>query len=150
MGEDNGSENGQRGRMTSRLGRLGQSRRARSDERFAERFTHHWSQMRSERQATAPAATIVDEPSNLSRAQVPWAFDLAAAWSWRLLVVAGAGYVLALAPGEVLGHLLAVGDLVLIAALAAPVVESAHKVRIPRKLASAIVVVGGLAGVVMP
>ena len=28
--------------------------------------------------------------SNFSRAQVPWAFDLAAAWSWRILVVAAA------------------------------------------------------------
>ncbi|MGI8900760.1 MAG: AI-2E family transporter [Nocardioides sp.] len=149
MGEDNASESGLRDRMTSRLDSMRQSRRARSDERFAQRFTHQWSQMRSERQVTAPPVTIVDEPSNLSRAQVPWAFDLAAAWSWRLLVVAGAGYVLAwlLARFSVIFLPLAIS--LLIAALAAPVVESAHKVRIPRKLASAIVVVGGLAGVVM-
>ena len=37
-------------------------------------------------------ARRVEEPvieagtSNFSRAQVPWAFDLAAAWSWRFLV----------------------------------------------------------------
>ncbi|MBA2465841.1 MAG: AI-2E family transporter [Nocardioidaceae bacterium] len=149
MGEDNASESGLRDRMTSRLDSMRQSRRARSDERFAQRFIHQWSQMRSERQVTAPPVTIVDEPSNLSRAQVPWAFDLAAAWSWRLLVVAGAGYVLAwlLARFSVIFLPLAVS--LLIAALAAPIVESAHKVRIPRKLASAIVVVGGLAGVVM-
>jgi len=149
MGEDNASESGLRDRMSGRLDSMRQSRRARSDERFAQRFTHQWSQLRSERQVTAPPVTIVDEPSNLSRAQVPWAFDLAAAWSWRLLVVAGAGYVLAwlLARFSVIFLPLAIS--LLIAALAAPVVESAHKVRIPRKLASAIVVVGGLAGVVM-
>ena len=32
--------------------------------------------------------------SNFSRAQVPWGLDLAAAWAWRLLVIAAAGYVI--------------------------------------------------------
>lgn len=32
--------------------------------------------------------------SNFSRAQVPWGLDLAAAWSWRFLVIAAAGYVI--------------------------------------------------------
>jgi hypothetical protein len=82
-------------RMTSRLSRLRDSQRQRSDERFAERFAHQWSQMRAERQhQSEPAPPTIDAgPTNFSRAQVPWALDLTAAWSWRFLVIAAAGYV---------------------------------------------------------
>ena len=148
-GSTSASSSRQQGRLTSRLGRLRQSQQVRSDERFAERFTHQWTQMRTGRQIAEVPAEIVDEPSNFSRAQVPWAFDLAAAWSWRLLVIAGASYAVIwlLARFSVVFLPLAIS--LLITALVAPVVASAQEVRIPRKLAAAIVVVGGLAAVVL-
>lgn len=136
-------------RMTTRLKGLRDSQRQRSDERFAERFAHQWSQIRAERQQDEQPPPIDAGPSNFNRAQVPWAFDLAAAWSWRFLVIAAAGYVVLwiLARFSVVFVPLAVA--LLIAALAAPVVKSAARVGIHRKLASAIVVVGGLATVVL-
>ena len=48
--------------------------------------------MRAERRAE-PAA-ITSGPSNFTRAQVPWALDLAAAWAWRLLVIAAGTWLL--------------------------------------------------------
>ncbi len=137
-------------RMSSRLGRLRDTQRQKSEERFAERFAHQWSQIRPERaQVPVTPPKIHGGPSNFSRAQVPWAFDLAAAWSWRLLVIAAAGYGLlwVLARFSVIFLPLAIA--LLIAALATPVVESAARVGIHRKLASIIVVVGGLATVVL-
>lgn len=137
-------------RMGGRLSRLRESRRVRSEQRFAERFSRQWTQIRAERQQPAEQPQpIVDSPSNFSRAQVPWAFDLAAAWSWRLLVIAGAGYVLLYLLARFSVIFLPVAIALLIAALAAPVVESAQKVRINRNLASAVIVVGGLAAVVL-
>jgi predicted PurR-regulated permease PerM len=137
-------------RMNSRLSRLRDSQRQRSDERFAERFAHQWSQIRAERQSPPVQPPTIDAgPSNFSRAQVPWAFDLAAAWSWRFLVISAAGYVVLwlLARFSVIVLPLAIS--LLIAALAAPVVDSASRVGIHRKLASLIVVVGGLTTVVL-
>src|SRR6185436_15615736 len=58
------------------------------EERLSERFAAQWHEMREARRVEEPA--IEGGTSNFSRAQVPWAFDLAAAWSWRLLVVAAA------------------------------------------------------------
>jgi predicted PurR-regulated permease PerM len=137
-------------RMTSRLNRLRDTQRKRSDDRFAERFAHQWSQMRADRQPAPVAPPTIDAgPSNFSRAQVPWAFDLAAAWSWRFLVVAAAGYVLLWLLDRFAVIFLPLAVSLLIAALAAPVVDSAARVGIHRKLASLIVVVGGLATVVL-
>jgi predicted PurR-regulated permease PerM len=136
-------------RMTNRLSRLRDTQRQKSDERFAERFAHQWTQIRADRQVEEEPPTIDAGPSNFSRAQVPWAFDLAAAWSWRFLVIAAAGYVVlwVLARFSVVFVPLAVS--LLLAALSAPVVESAARVGIHRKLASIVVVVGGLTTVVL-
>ncbi len=134
--------------MTAGLSRLRDSQRLRSEERFAERFAQQWSQMRGEREPAAPP-TIDAGPTNWSRAQVPWAFDLAAAWSWRLLVIAGAGYIILWIFDRFSVIFVPVAVALLIAALAAPVVESASKVGINRKLAAAVVVIGGLGAVVL-
>ncbi|MGE5719851.1 MAG: hypothetical protein ACM3XQ_08250, partial [Nocardioidaceae bacterium] len=84
-------------RLTGTVDKLRERRRRRSDERFAERFSaqfaHQWAQVRADRQQEAKAEPRIDAgPTNFSRAQVPWAVDLAAAWSWRFLVICGAGY----------------------------------------------------------
>lgn len=137
-------------RMTSRLNRLRDSQRQRSDERFAERFAHQWSQMREQRHQAPPEPPTIDAgPTNFNRAQVPWAFDLAAAWSWRFLVIGAAAYAVLWILDRFAVIFLPVAVALLIAALAAPVVHSAARVGIHRKLASLIVVVGGLTTVVL-
>ena len=136
-------------RMTSRLKVLRDSQRQRSEERFAERFAHQWSQIRAERQQEEAPPTIDAGPSNFSRAQVPWAFDLAAAWSWRFLVIAAAGYAVLWVFNRFSVVFVPLAISLLIAALATPVVESAARVGIHRKLASIIVVLGGLTSVVL-
>ena len=136
--------------MSSRLNRLRDRQRKRSEDRFAERFAQQWSQLRSERvQEPVEPPSIDAGPSNFSRAQVPWAFDLAAAWSWRFLVIAAAGYVLLWLLARFSVVFLPLAIALLLAALAVPVVDSAARVGINRKIASAIVVVGGLAAVVL-
>ncbi|HEX5985374.1 MAG TPA: AI-2E family transporter [Nocardioides sp.] len=137
-------------RMTAGLSRLRAAQRAKSDERFAERVAHQLQQLRAERAPEEPQPIVIDAgPSNFSRAQVPWAVDLAAAWAWRALVIGAAGYIAyrVMAYFSVIFLPLAIS--LLIAALAGPVVASASKVHINRKLASAIVVVGGLGTVVL-
>jgi predicted PurR-regulated permease PerM len=137
-------------RMTSRLSRLRDSQRQRSEDRFAERFAHQWAQIRAERgQQVETPPTIDAGPTNFSRAQVPWAFDLAAAWAWRFLVIAAAGYVVLWLLNRFAVIFLPLAVALLIAALAAPVVDSASRVGIHRKLAALIVVIGGLGTVVL-
>jgi predicted PurR-regulated permease PerM len=137
-------------RMTSRLNRLRDSQRQRSEDRFAERFAHQWAQIRAERgQQVETPPTIDAGPTNFSRAQVPWAFDLAAAWAWRFLVIAAAGYVVLWLLNRFSVIFLPLAIALLIAALAAPVVDSASRVGIHRKLAALIVVIGGLGTVVL-
>jgi predicted PurR-regulated permease PerM len=138
------------GRLGRSLGRLRATQRAKSDERFAERFAHQWSQIRAERVHEAELPPVIDAgPTNFSRAQVPWAFDLVAAWSWRFLVIAAAGYVVfyVIAMFSVIFLPLAIA--MLIAALGSPVVKSATRVGINRKFTSALVVVGGLGAVIL-
>ena len=65
--------------MTAGLSRLRAAQRAKSDERFAERVAHQLQQLRAERAPEEPPIVIDAGPSNFSRAQVPWAVDLAAA-----------------------------------------------------------------------
>jgi predicted PurR-regulated permease PerM len=131
------------------MGRIRDRQRRRSDDRFAERFTAQWSQIRERRQGTELVPTIEAGPSNFSRAQVPWAVDLAAAWSWRLLVIGAAAAVVGWGIARFSVIVLPLVIALLIAALAAPLVDLAVRVGVRRKLASALVVVGGLGFVVL-
>ena len=119
--------------------------RGEDDESFAQRVSHHWAQVRDERrQGPTP---IVTGPSNLSRAQVPWGVDLAAAWAWRAIVIAAAGYGIfwLLAYFSVITLPLVIA--LLITALVSPLVNLLDRVGIPRGLAAITVVLGGLAAV---
>ena len=136
-------------RMTGRLSRLRDTQRAKSEERFAERFAHHLAQMRADRaheraQEEATPPMIDAGPTNFNRAQVPWGFDLVAAWSWRFLVIAAAGYVVFYVMAMFSVIFLPLAIALLIAALGSPIVQWAAKVGIHRRLTSALVVVGGL------
>ena len=103
---------------------------AREDEdRLTERIVAQWAQLRAERRAE-PAFTT--GPSNFSRAQVPWGLDLAAAWSWRLIVIAVAmlGLLWTLRYFAVITLPLAIS--LLIAALAVPLVDLLRRIGLPR------------------
>jgi predicted PurR-regulated permease PerM len=127
-----------------------QSESEESDDRRSERLTHllaqQWSQLRADRKPEVePFRT---GPSNFSRAQVPWGVDLAAAWSWRLLIITaavlGVSWVLAYFAVITLPLVVAL----LITALAAPIVRGLARFGVPRALSSAVVVIGGIALVV--
>lgn len=121
----------------------------RRTERITRVIAEQWAQLRAERrEAAAEPEPIVTGHTNFSRAQVPWGLDLAAAWSWRLIVIT----VAVLAVGWVLAYFAVVTlplvIALLIAALAAPFVRLLMKLRIPQGLAAGIVVLGGLASVI--
>ncbi len=115
------------------------------DERLSERFAAQWHEMRDARRVEEPV--IEGGASNFSRAQVPWAFDLAAAWSWRILVVAaavlGSLWVLSFFAVVVLPLLVAL----FASALLTPVVHALGRIGIGRRIASLIVVIFSLAAV---
>jgi len=112
-----------------------------SGERLTERLAHQWAALR-ERQHEPAAATVGGGTSNFSRAQVPWALDLAAAWSWRLIVIGLATF--ALYRGIVFFAELTIPVVVaiLITALAEPLVGAMERIGIRRKLGAFIVVLG--------
>ncbi|CAN5425163.1 AI-2E family transporter [soil metagenome] len=111
------------------------------------RIAAQWALMREERKAEpAPIAT---GPSNLTRAQVPWGVDLAAAWGWRLLVIGAAGYVVFWLVGFFAVITLPLVVALLISALVSPVVRALERVGLPRALAALLVVVGLIGFVVV-
>jgi predicted PurR-regulated permease PerM len=114
----------------------------RRTERLAQQLAQQWAIIRAERRA-APEP-IKTGPSNFSRAQVPWGLDLAAAWAWRFLVIVAAAYVVIwlLAFFAVITLPLVIA--LLITALAAPVVNAATRIGVPRGLSAIFVVVGGI------
>jgi len=127
-------------------------RRARADsDEDADSITHRlasqWSQLRyvrrSEPEPIRPGA------SNFDRAQVPWGLDLAAAWAWRLIIIAAAGYgvfwVIAYFSVITLPLVIAL----LITALVSPAVNALTRVGVPRGLASIGMVLGGLAAIAL-
>ena len=130
-------------RVSGSMTRVRDRQRRKTEDRFAEKFAAQWAQMRAERRPE-PQPDIEAGPSNFSRAQVPWAVDLAAAWSWRFLVIVAAGYVITwvLARFSVIALPLVIA--LLITALAAPLVDLGDRIGLNRKLSSAAVVIGGL------
>ncbi|HEX6151043.1 AI-2E family transporter [Nocardioides sp.] len=112
--------------------------------RFAERFAHQWAQARAERRAEPPAPVRAG-PSNLSRAQVPWGVDLAAAWSWRFLVIAAASYLVLWLLSFFAVIMVPVAIALLIAALVSPVVRWLHAGGVPVALGAGLVMLSGIA-----
>lgn len=76
---------------------------------------------------------------------VPRLLRVSAAISWRLLVVVGAIAVTAYVAVELAGVVVPIAVALLVAALLAPGVTALHRLGVPRGLAVALVVVGGLA-----
>ncbi|HET8960369.1 AI-2E family transporter [Nocardioides sp.] len=120
--------------------------RQRQRQRLTRRFAEQWAAVRAEQRRPEPVpAPIPTGPSNLAPAQVPWGVDLAAAWAWRFLVIAAAGYLIARVVGFFAVITLPLIVALLIAALVTPVVVALHSIGVPRRLAAACVVIGGIA-----
>jgi len=116
------------------------------DEGLAERLAQQWALARAERQAEPEPIRI--GPSNVAPAQVPHGVDLAAAWAWRFLVIAAAGYLVFRVIGFLSVIALPLVVSLLIAALVVPLVRFLSR-GLPTKLAAALVVVGGLRSVAL-
>lgn len=112
-------------------------------ERLTQQLAHQWALLRAERRAEP--GPIETGPSNVSRAEVPWALDLAAAWAWRFLVISAAllAILWVLAYFAVITLPLVIA--MLIAALTAPVVRGLAQIGIPRGIGAMVVVIGGIA-----
>ncbi len=120
-------------------------RPAEYDDGLGQRLAAQWAQLRDEQRRPEPEPEpIVAGTSNFTRAQVPWGLDLAAAWSWRLLVIAAAGLVLSRAIGFLSVVVLPVVIALLFAALVWPVVTGLKRLGLPRGLAAIIVVLAGI------
>ena len=120
------------------MSRLKRQQQRRSDERFAERFAQQWTAMRVPR--VEEPVSIHAGKSNYSAARVPYGVDLAAQWSWRLLVVALAGLVVARGIGMFAVVVLPLVIALLLAALLVPLVDVLHRARVPRGVASLLIV----------
>ena len=112
---------------------------------LAQRLAAQRALMRAGRRPTP--VVVTGGASNISRAQVPWGLDLAAAWGWRFLVIVATGLVIlkALAMFAVVTLPLVVA--LLIAALVSPLVRFMRGRVVPARLAALLVVLGGLATV---
>ena len=123
-----------------------QDAEARLRERLAHQLSHQWEQVRERRQAEPEPEPVIEAgPSNFSRAQVPWAYDLAAAWAWRFIVIAVAGLMILWTIRFFGVVLFPVVIALFISALTAPLVSLMQRFYVPRKIASLLVVIGGLA-----
>lgn len=107
--------------------------------------------------AAPPAATVVGaEPPAVMHAttssrddtEVPHALRIAAAWSWRLIVVGIVTWALLQIIGTIRIVIIPLTVALLLSALLAPAVGWLLRARFPRSLATGVVLVGGLAAVV--
>ena len=113
------------------------------DKRVSAAFAKHWADVRAERQreeADTEAPSIAAGPSNFSRAQVPYAVDLAAAWSWRFVVIVAAGFLVAKAIGFFSLVVMPLVIALFIAALLVPLVDFLNR-RLDRGVSAGLVVI---------
>ncbi|MEH1102245.1 AI-2E family transporter [Micromonospora sp. CPCC 205561] len=97
--------------------------------------------------AASPGATHTSTSSR-DDADVPHALRIAAAWSWRLIVVGVVAWALLKIVGTIRIVVIPLAIALLLSALLAPAVGWLLRARLPRSLATAVVLVGGLAGVI--
>ncbi|GAA4377887.1 AI-2E family transporter [Nocardioides caricicola] len=112
------------------------------------RLAHQWAEAREVRERRMQPAPVTGGPSNFSRAQVPWGVDLAAAWAWRLLVIAAATYVILWLVAFFAVIAVPVAVALLITALAVPLVDGLQRLGLPRGLSALLVVFLGILFVV--
>ena len=102
--------------------------------------------------APPPEPPPADEthPSTASRddADVPHGLRIAAAWSWRLIAIGVVGWALLRVIGTIKFVIIPLIVALLLSALLAPAVKWLLRAKFPRSLATALVLVAGLAAVV--
>lgn len=135
-----GDEESRRRRLFAALGRSDE------EDRLTERILSQWAQVRAERRVE-PAFTT--GPSNFSRAQVPWGLDLAAAWSWRLIVISAAGLGVLWLMRFFAVITLPIAISLLVAALASPLVGLLRRAGLPRGAATGLVMLLGIGTVAL-
>ncbi|MEQ6900508.1 AI-2E family transporter [Nocardioides sp. YIM 152588] len=113
------------------------------EENLLRRFAHQWATVREERRSEP--APIAGGPSNLRRAEVPWALDVAASWAWRLLLIGAAAYALMWLLGFFSVVTVPLAIALLISALASPFVEGLRRIGLPRGISALLVVLAGFA-----
>jgi putative heme transporter len=138
------------GAAERRLAWLTRRRRERAEQRIADRVGRQWTQQLTQQLAHVRAhrddmpeveAVVPSGPSNFSRAQVPYGIDLAAAWSWRFLVIVAAGWVVMQGVAALTVVVLPLVVALLLAALAGPAVHLLARV-LPQGIASLLVLLG--------
>ncbi len=137
-----------RARLRPEAGREGDIEHERIRRR-AQQLALQWEQIRAERRAVAQVPALQTGPSNLRRAQVPWGVDVAAAWSWRFLVIVAGGLVIVKALAMFAVVVLPIVVALLITALATPIVAWLQRIGVPRGLAALLVVIGGLGSIAL-
>ncbi|MEH1015224.1 AI-2E family transporter [Micromonospora sp. CPCC 206060] len=100
--------------------------------------------------AGLPAPQVPQHPSTSSQddADVPHGLRIAAAWSWRLIVIGVLGWALIRIIGRIQIVIIPLSIALLLSALLAPAVGWLLRARFPRSAATAVVLVGGLGAVV--
>jgi putative heme transporter len=95
----------------------------------------------------APAEPEIVHRSTASHddAEVPHSLRIAAAWSWRLIVVGLVGWVLLQFIGMISVVVIPLAIALLLSALMAPAVGLLFRLKVPRSLATFLVLVGGIA-----
>lgn len=136
-----------RARRKQRVAEREALRDKQSEARVTARLSQQWAEMRASRQPAEP--TIDAGPSNFAQARVPHAVDLAAAWSWRFLVITVALLAILWTLKFFVVLVLPLIVALLFSALTAPMVSLMERGRVPRKLASGLVVISGLGMVVL-
>lgn len=94
---------------------------------------------------TSPKPAALGPERRSSHDTVTWGLQVAASWSWRILVVVGALYVVGTVLGRLSEVVIPVGVALLIAALLSPAVGWAQRRGVPRGPATAVVLVAGIA-----
>lgn len=116
----------------------------RDDENQARRIALRWARVMQQREARLSEQVPVPAALSARTSPVPWGVEVAASWSWRLLVIVGAGAVLAYALAFFAVVVVPVVIALLITALSIPGVDLLHR-WLPRGLAAILVVVASIA-----
>jgi predicted PurR-regulated permease PerM len=109
-------------------------------EGVAARLAQQWAAMRRLERREPEPLVIAAGPSNFRRGEVPYGVDLAAAWSWRLLVIAAAAWLVGYLISFLAVMVIPVVVALLISALVVPVVDSLERAGVRRSVASILVV----------
>ncbi|WFF01734.1 AI-2E family transporter [Micromonospora sp. WMMD964] len=95
-----------------------------------------------------PPVDLHSSTSSRDDADVPHGLRIAAAWCWRLIVIGVVAWALLRIVGTIKIVIIPLAIALLLSALLAPAVGWLLQARFPRSLATAVVLVGGLVGVI--